>query len=134
TLLEIVAGLRPPQGGRVTHTAACTFLPAQDTDMHPLHTVAGHLRFWADLFRVADIAPALDAFGLTDLRDRRTAVVSQGQNRRLGLARMLLRPAPLWILDEPFNALDRAGCATLTGLIRGHCANGGAVVAASHAA
>ncbi len=59
--------------------------------------------------------------------------LSQGQRRRSALARLALSPAaPLWILDEPFNALDSAATAWLTGLLEAHLANAGMVVLTSH--
>ena len=59
--------------------------------------------------------------------------LSQGQRRRCGLARLVLaRSAPLWVLDEPFNALDTAATAWLEGLIRAQLLRGGSVVLTSH--
>jgi heme exporter protein A len=59
--------------------------------------------------------------------------LSQGQRRRSALARLALsQNAPLWILDEPFNALDTAANAWLTGLIEAHLENAGMVVLTSH--
>ncbi|NQW94970.1 MAG: cytochrome c biogenesis heme-transporting ATPase CcmA [Polaromonas sp.] len=59
--------------------------------------------------------------------------LSQGQRRRSALARLALcRSAPLWILDEPFNALDTAANTWLTGLIEAHLHNAGMVVLTSH--
>jgi heme exporter protein A len=59
--------------------------------------------------------------------------LSQGQRRRSALARLALsQNAPLWILDEPFNALDTAANAWLTGLIEAHLQNAGMVVLTSH--
>jgi heme exporter protein A len=59
--------------------------------------------------------------------------LSQGQRRRSTLARLALsQTAPLWILDEPFNALDTAANAWLTGLIEAHLHNAGMVVLTSH--
>jgi heme exporter protein A len=59
-------------------------------------------------------------------------VLSQGQRRRIGLARLALVPRPLWVLDEPVTALDPAGIALLTGMIAAHLSKGGAAIAATH--
>jgi heme exporter protein A len=59
-------------------------------------------------------------------------VLSQGQRRRIGLARLRLSTRPLWILDEPLTALDAAGVELLHGLLASHLAAGGLCVAASH--
>lgn len=76
---------------------------------------------------------ALQAAGLR--RHERTPVrrLSQGQRRRSALARLALsQSAPLWILDEPFNALDTVASAWLTGLVESHLHNAGMVVLTSH--
>ena len=58
--------------------------------------------------------------------------MSAGQKRRIALARLLLSPATLWILDEPFTAIDLAGVAELESLIAAHAAAGGAVLLTTH--
>ena len=83
-----------------------------------------------------DAAEALAALRAAGLRGHeRTAVrrLSQGQRRRSALARLALCPAaPLWVLDEPFNALDVAATAWLSGLIEAHLQRAGMVVLTSH--
>ena len=83
-----------------------------------------------------DIPAALAALKGAGLRGfERTPVrrLSQGQRRRSALARLALsQTAPLWILDEPFNALDTAANVWLTGLIEAHLQNAGIVVLTSH--
>lgn len=59
--------------------------------------------------------------------------LSQGQRRRVALARLVLSPAtPLWVLDEPFNALDTAATGWLCGLLQAHLERDGVVVLTSH--
>jgi heme exporter protein A len=59
--------------------------------------------------------------------------LSQGQRRRAALARLLLSESvPLWLLDEPFAALDAAAAREIEGLLEAHVARGGAVVYTSH--
>jgi heme exporter protein A len=69
---------------------------------------------------------------------RRNAAVrtlSQGQRRRVALSRLALSaPSSLWVLDEPFDALDTDGIAALHELLARHAAGGGAVVLTSHQA
>ena len=60
-------------------------------------------------------------------------MLSQGQRRRIGLARLLLSPRTLWILDEPLTALDQAGAALLARILSAHLEGGGIMVAATHA-
>lgn len=84
----------------------------------------------------AQTEAALAALKAAGLRGHeRTAVrrLSQGQRRRSALARLALCPAaPLWVLDEPFNALDTAATAWLSGLIEAHLQRSGMVVLTSH--
>ena len=76
---------------------------------------------------------ALQAAGLRGHERTPARRLSQGQRRRSALARLALcQNAPLWILDEPFNALDTAANAWLTGLMEAHLKNAGIVVLTSH--
>jgi heme exporter protein A len=99
----------------------------------PQLTVAENLRFWAALFGGGTIGPALDAFDLGALADRPAHLMSAGQKRRLGLARLLVAPRRLWLLDEPTVALDAAAVDRLGDTLRAHCAGGGMAVVATHA-
>ena len=76
--------------------------------------------------------PRSAAFGLAALRDMPVAYLSAGQKRRLGLARVLLADAPIWLLDEPTVSLDRAAQEALARAVEGHLAKGGVVIAATH--
>jgi heme exporter protein A len=80
------------------------------------------------------VRSALAAAGLDRQRDLPTRALSQGQRRRIGLARLATTTRPLWILDEPTTALDDAAAAWLAQLIGAHAGNGGIVVAATHGA
>ena len=75
---------------------------------------------------------ALDAFGLSALRDIPAGYLSAGQQRRLGLARLLLAERPLWLLDEPTASLDEAAQGMLAAAVNAHLAGGGLAVAATH--
>ncbi len=80
--------------------------------------------------------PAMQALaqaGLRGFEHRPVRTLSQGQRRRSALARLVLAPqAPLWVLDEPFNALDAAAVAWLEQLLHTHLARGGQVALTSH--
>jgi len=81
----------------------------------------------------AQLAQALDAVGLVGFEDSMARFLSQGQRRRVALARLYVSEAvPLWILDEPFTALDVRGVAHLSALIARHIENGGTVVLTTH--
>ncbi|WP_439817193.1 heme ABC exporter ATP-binding protein CcmA [Zavarzinia sp. CC-PAN008] len=96
--------------------------------------VAENLAFWAGAGGVprADVPAALAHFGLKGLADLPARLLSAGQKRRLGLARLLLAPKRLWLLDEPTVSLDVAGVEALVAAIAAHRAAGGSVIAASH--
>lgn len=81
---------------------------------------------------VGEICEALAAVNLAGYEYRPTGSLSAGQQRRVALARLLLSDAPLWLLDEPFTALDVAGCEWLEACVRGHVNAGGAAVFTSH--
>lgn len=80
----------------------------------------------------AAVMPALRRVDLEALADVAARSFSAGQRRRLALARMLCTPAALWVLDEPFTALDRAGVGLVQELIEEHCAGGGVALLSSH--
>lgn len=75
---------------------------------------------------------ALAQMGLADCADLPAKVLSQGQRRRVALARLLLTDAGLWILDEPFTALDVAAIERVREILRRHLDQGGIVVLTTH--
>jgi len=78
------------------------------------------------------ILDALQQIGLAGREDLPTKVLSQGQKRRVALARLLLTDAPLWILDEPFTALDVHAVELLKRLITAHVNSQGMVILTTH--
>jgi len=93
-----------------------------------------HLNFWRDLLGGGGqgVDAAIARVGLTRMGDLPARAFSAGQGRRLALARLLVAPRPLWLLDEPAAALDRDGKALLASLLRDHRAQGGIAIAAVH--
>ncbi|KSW23460.1 cytochrome C biogenesis protein CcmA [Pseudomonas sp. ADP] len=75
---------------------------------------------------------ALEAVGLRGFEDVPCHTLSAGQQRRVALARLYLDAPPLWILDEPFTALDKQGVAQLEEHLARHCEDGGLVVLTTH--
>ncbi len=75
---------------------------------------------------------ALTAVGLPHVAALPVGYLSAGQRRRVALARLLVARRPLWLLDEPASALDAAAQTMLIGLMKGHLALGGAILAATH--
>ncbi len=81
----------------------------------------------------ARLAAALAAFDLAKLAQRAVRTLSAGQRRRAALARVAASQAPVWLLDEPLNALDAAAQKALHEALSAHLSAGGLVVAATHA-
>ena len=149
TLLRIAAGLFPPSGGRIAleggALAAHAHYLSTANAMKPALTVGENLSFWRDFFlasREEDAPPglgtsfsveaALASVGLEHTLPLPFGVLSTGQRRRVGLARLLLDFRPLWLLDEPAAGLDAGSEASLSALMRAHLAKGGMVLAAVH--
>ena len=140
TLLRALAGLLPATGrveldgqplDRDARAEAVGYAGHLDA-VKPQLGVGENLAFWAGLFG-GDPGPALVAFGLAEIADRPAHLLSAGQKRRLGLARLMLAPRRLWLLDEPTVSLDAAATASLLAAVRAHAAAGGLAVIATHA-
>lgn len=132
TLLRTLAGLRPPLAGRVQRGGDCAFLGHQDGWAEDLSSLC-NLQLFANLHNaeVDRAAALLDELGIPS---RALRHLSAGQRRKLALARLKLVRRGLWLLDEPFDALDEAACRWLCQLARQHVAGGGAIVLSSHQA
>lgn len=145
TLLRLMAGLARPIAGRLSwsgaaiedpefHARQLRFIGHHDA-VKPAFTVRENLAFWAGFWGRADAARierAMEALGLSSLADFPARLLSAGQRHRLALARLIASPAPLWLLDEPANALDERSVGALSRAIAAHRAKGGMVVLASH--
>ena len=132
SLIRLAAGLLVPAAGRITGDAARALLTDQASLDEEL-PLARALAFWARLDRAADnVAAALDALALSDLADIPVRLLSTGQRRRAAIARVIASGAPLWLLDEPANGLDKAALGLLETALAKHRASGGAVLVASH--
>lgn len=138
SLLRALAGFLRPRAGRVE--VAPSEEPALDlhyvghqNGLKPSISARAHARYWAELFGGGDgEAAALRQVGLERAADLPARALSQGQQRRLALTRLITAPRPIWLLDEPAAALDAAGKALLLSLIADHRARGGVVLAALH--
>jgi heme exporter protein A len=96
-------------------------------------TVEENLSFWRDVNGGSgDAGEALDIVGLGAIADLEAGHLSAGQTRRLALARLIVAPRPIWLLDEPTAALDAEGDALVGRLIDAHLAQGGLCIAATH--
>ena len=153
SLLRLMAGLATPAAGSVQ----CNGVPLpkagsawRDQLLFIGHanalkedlTVAESLRFLAQLqgrqnrfCNPAELTQALAQLGVAALAARPVRTLSQGQRRRVALARLALpQPPSVWLLDEPFDALDDDGVRRLNTLLSAHAAAGGSTLLTSHQA
>ena len=135
TLLRCAAGLTRPESGEVVRDGALLYsghLPGIKDDLNAEENLRGALALRGCRVPDGEIRSALAEAGLEKRRLLPARRLSAGQRRRIGLARLMLDPAPLWILDEPLTALDDAGCALFSRLATRHLESGGLVLAATH--
>lgn len=132
TLLRILAGLTRPEAGDASRDAAHHWVGHRE-GLKPQETPRGHLKLWAQAWGSSvNTDAALARLGLSRPADVAARYLSAGQRRRTALARLLLEERPVWLLDEPYTALDAEGRALVDALIAEHRARGGALVAAVH--
>jgi heme exporter protein A len=148
TLLRMLAGLSAPTAGEIRWDGK-PVLPFDPT-LRASIAFAGHAPALKDELTAEEnlttlvalagesasddaILRALDTVALASRRTLPARVLSQGQRRRIGLARLSLLNRALWILDEPVTALDAAGTTMLSRLVADHLDRGGMAVAATHA-
>lgn len=148
SLLRLLAGLLPPAGGELLWRDAplagqqerlglerlyLGHEPALKDDLSPLENLQASCALAGDPVTQTQALDALHQAGLRGSTHRPVRQLSQGQRRRCALARLpLSRRRPLWVLDEPFNALDTAACQWLEQQIGAHLQAGGLAVITSH--
>jgi heme exporter protein A len=147
SLLRVLAGLLRPESGDISWNGA-PIAGGPEAHRARLHyvghgnavkavlTVAENLEFSSGL-RGRKPVPgalenALEIFGIGHLAALPVQYLSAGQRRRLALARLLVSPTELWLLDEPETSLDAASARALDGAIAAHCGGGGMAVITTH--
>ncbi len=147
SLLRLMSGLSRPFAGGLywdgmpvaddpgEHAPRLRYVGHLDA-VKPALTARENLAAWAGLDgggeAMGRALAALDRFGLAHLADVPGRYLSAGQKRRVNLARLALARVPLWLLDEPTTALDRAAVARMAELVRDHRAAGGMVAVSTH--
>jgi len=151
TLLRMMAGLLAPARGTIAwndtpidadrdaHRARINYIGHLD-GVKGMLTVAENLRFWSEMARGGPgdkptqdrVDLALATFGIAKLADIPARSLSAGQRRRVALARLIVRPAIVWLLDEPATALDTTALAALDHAMAAHLGAGGIVIMATH--
>ncbi|OBQ95252.1 heme ABC exporter ATP-binding protein CcmA [Mesorhizobium sp. AA23] len=143
TLLRAIAGLLPPAEGKVKVEGGGDEFPSVASASHYLGhlnamktalSVEENLGFWRAFQGETglSVGQALETVGLDGLGHLPFGYLSTGQRRRASIAKLLVSPRPVWLLDEPTAGLDKASEERFAGLMRGHCREGGIIVAATH--
>ena len=140
SLLRMICGLLAPAAGNISLSdgtplaSQCHYLGHADglkNTLTPRETIFYENRFWTSREPKA-AEDLLGLAGLLNQADQRVSTLSAGQRRRLALTRLLASPRRLWLLDEPYTALDVAGRELVDTLIRRQTEAGGLVVLAAH--
>ncbi len=146
TLLRVLSGLLAPTAGEVhlngepltlARLSPQVALLSHQTGLKSELTALENLRFAAGLSgRRAGLSPqtALGGVGLDGYADVAVRQLSAGQKKRVALARVLLAPVGLWLLDEPYANLDLDGIKLVNRLLENHANRGGAALITSHGA
>jgi heme exporter protein A len=145
SLLRLLAGLAAPDEGQLLYCqqpvadvasdyAANLCYIGHQSGIHEQLTAVENLAFWR---AAAELAPADDfallaTLGLAGLEDIPCRMLSAGQQRRVSLARLWFSHSQLWILDEPFTALDQSAIAMLQQFFLQHLTCGGAIILTTH--
>jgi heme exporter protein A len=147
SLLRILCGLSRAETGEMRWNGAVVnsqneifrrelFYLGHQNAMQEALTVEENLRFYAALAGqtpdAQQTSAALGQLGVKACQGRLVRHLSQGQKRRVALSRLLLTPAKLWILDEPFVALDQDAIASLARIVTAHLQAGGMAIMTSH--
>jgi heme exporter protein A len=149
SLLRILAGLSRPSAGTVywrgldiwsqrgAYFSVMAYLghrPGVKAELSALENLKVVLAINDPQPQAMPLPQALEIVGLAGNEAVPAHNLSAGQKQRIALARLLLRPAALWILDEPYTALDRGGVGVMQDLLEQHMARGGMAVLTSHQA
>ncbi|MGD0763050.1 MAG: heme ABC exporter ATP-binding protein CcmA [Roseiarcus sp.] len=145
SLLRAIAGLLPLAAGAFALEGGASEASIGEQAHYVGHadalkgalTAGENLAFWAGALGgdpSSGVArAALARLGLAPIADFPVRALSAGQQRRVALARLLVAPRPLWLLDEPVSALDAAAQSLFLAIMREHLAAGGLMVVATHA-
>ncbi len=147
SLLRMLIGLLPPEAGEIRWKGQSIRAAGEDfradlcylghlnaikEELTPLENLLAAARLADEELSEDDALDALEQVGLAGREDLACKYLSQGQKRRVALARLVKERRPLWVLDEPFVALDVAAVDWLARLISAHLQRGGLAVMTTH--
>lgn len=134
TLIRVLAGILTPSSGRMEISARRIVHVGHQLAIKDDLSVVENLRFVSRFMGngVVNVGEALQGLGLAHVAHQLARTLSAGQRKRCALARLVLNPADLWLLDEPYASLDAEGCERVDNLLRQHLERGGACVMATH--
>lgn len=143
TLLRVIAGLLPVAAGKIrvegggenfSSIASASHYLGHLNAMKTALSVEENLAFWRAFQgeQALSVEEALETVGLGGIGHLPFGYLSTGQRRRASIAKLLISRRPVWLLDEPTAGLDKASEERFAGLMRGHMADGGILVAATH--
>jgi len=144
SLLRIIAGLSSPESGFIeykqkktsgrNHLEKFLYLGHQSA-LSPELTCIENLEYLNGLSSGVDtsnIQKALKEIGLNGYENDFSGSLSAGQKRKIVLSMLFITPAKVWLLDEPFTALDSNGIQVIENQIENHCNNGGLCILTTH--
>ena len=147
SLFDLIVGILEPDNGDIKinnipvknlegeKKIIFTYLPHKDSLKNNL-TVSENLRNWINIsglnYDQNSMEKILKYFDLYGLRDFLLGKLSQGQKKRVSLSKLLISKSNLWLLDEPYNGLDKSSSKKLNKLIVNHRKNGGSTLVSNH--
>lgn len=137
SLLKCLAGLlRADKGDVFWQGEQSSIAYLGHNDGHKKHlTVCENLEFWHSIYgSSSDLDTVMQRVDIWDFRDLEAKNLSAGQSRRVALARLLLKDAKLWLMDEPAAPMDSDGRELIVDLIEAHLLNDGIALIATHSA
>jgi len=147
TLLRMLCGLTPPESGQIRWRGEPIGKRAEDyrrelyyfghpnaikDELTPIENLTASAGLTGERLEADDALAALASIGLASRADLPCRYLSQGQKRRVALARLVNERRLLWILDEPYVALDAAAVTLVAGWLAAHLQRGGLIVLTTH--
>ncbi len=134
TLIRLLAGVLTATEGKIQSNAETTAYVGHLLAIKDDLSVLENLRFMRDFLGSSTISmdEIIDELDLYRVAGQLARTLSAGQRKRCALGRLLLTPADLWLLDEPYSNLDDSGISLLDQLLQSHASNGGSCVLATH--